>query len=55
MSKDNSQVVKCPYCGRLYRFRSMMVGDQSGCSDCVKDRHKKADDTMKVNQWIGDG
>lgn len=55
MSKDNIQVIRCPYCGRLYRFYSMMVGDQNGCPGCVKDRHKEADDTMKVNRWTGDG
>ena len=29
-----SQIIKCKFCGRLYEFASMLVGDQSCCAAC---------------------
>lgn len=44
--REGGQIVRCPYCGRLYRFYSMMVGDQNGCPSCVRKRHDEADKVM---------
>jgi|2_EtaG_2_1085320.scaffolds.fasta_scaffold02186_2 hypothetical protein len=33
-----SRVKKCKFCGNLYKFMSLMVGDQSCCQTC---REKK--------------
>jgi endogenous inhibitor of DNA gyrase (YacG/DUF329 family) len=30
------QTVKCPVCGRPYKFYAFMAGDQSACPACVK-------------------
>jgi len=45
--REDGQIKRCLCCGRLYRFYGMMVGDQSGCPNCVRKRHDEADDTMK--------
>ena len=37
LTKENNMnevVVKCKFCGELYEMFSMMVGDQSCCSEC---------------------
>lgn len=36
-------VVKCPLCGKLYKFVPYNVVDQSACPDCVR----KAEENMK--------
>lgn len=32
--------VRCPHCGRLYKFLSMMVGDQSACPSCRREAER---------------
>lgn len=39
-------VQKCPFCGKLYRTYSMMVGDQSCCPEC----RRQADENFKT-EW----
>lgn len=49
----NEKTIKCPICGDPYKVLSMMVGDQSACSDCVR----KAEEKMwqrRQKPWTSD-
>lgn len=39
------QVVKCRFCGELYKFYPFSAADQSACPSCVK----KAEENMNKN------
>ena len=34
MQSSGGQIVKCKFCGALYRVYAYMVGDQSACLKC---------------------
>jgi endogenous inhibitor of DNA gyrase (YacG/DUF329 family) len=39
----DGKTVKCPICGRPYKFYSMLAGDQSACPEC----RRKAEEAMR--------
>lgn len=46
--KNDGEVVKCPFCGRLYRMQSFSSADQSCCPLC----QQEADETMREARKI---
>lgn len=40
------KTVKCYICGKLYKFISDLVKDQSACPDCVREAKKN----MKIEE-----
>lgn len=40
--------VKCPICGRPYKWYSHTVADQSACPDCVREANRR---TVKPTDW----
>lgn len=46
---DLDKVVKCSFCGRLYKFYAFSAADQSACQKCVAEAERAAEkpDTLQ--------
>jgi len=48
---SDSKVMRCPFCRRLYKTYSMMVGDQSCCPACRIEAEKNMGE--RPAKWVG--
>jgi len=47
MASVDVKTVKCPICGKPYKFYPWKVGDQSACPECVAKAEKQIDSNWK--------
>lgn len=53
---DLDKTVKCPFCGRLYKFYAFSAADQSACPRCVAEAERqieKPDTYQQIMRRVG--